>query len=48
MKNIFGDMKKFWRHEIHFPDMKSFLLRHESTFGDMKFYRRHEMMFSAT
>jgi len=48
MKNIFGDMKKFWRHEMHFADMKSFLLRHESIFGDMKFYRRHEMIFSAT
>jgi len=41
-------MKLFWRHEIHFADMKSFWLRHESTFGDMKFHRRHEMMFSAT
>jgi len=48
MKNIFGDMKKFWRHEIHFADMKSFYLRHESIFGDMKFYRRHEIIFSAT
>jgi len=48
MKNIFGDMKKFWRHEMHFADMKSFLLRHESIFGDMKFYRRHEIIFSAT
>ena len=48
MKNIFGDMKKFCRHEIHFANMKSFLLWHESIFGDMKFYRRYEMIFSAT